>query len=194
MPSVHLVYGFSEGTWHGKKFRQQLTKHGYSTTEHIDQADYVIGHSAGCYDIPPLRDEQVLMLLDPTYWPGRTLASRAWNEIMQLVLAIRPGNQPFYHLYKTGHNIANVIRHPLRNRRLVLRARTFNLEDEVTHRQTIVVRNHGDPWMTANLDKLQLINPHLVIKQLPGEHDDCWLHPDPYINFLDEYTQTKVQS
>jgi hypothetical protein len=187
MPLVHIVYGFTEGNWHGKKFRRALRDRGYSMTHDITRADYVIAHSGGCYDVPPLADNQRLMLINPTYWPGRSLAERAKNMSQQIVKSIRPGNKPFYHLYKTLRNIGYLFYHHRTNQFMIRRSKTFNLEQEIKHGKTLLVRNDHDPWITPDLDRLQSLNKQLHIARLPGEHDDCWLHPEPYIDYLEKY-------
>ena len=60
----------------------------------------------------------------------------------------------------------------------------FDLESDVMHPHTIVVRNSNDPWITPKLNKLARLNPHMRIVQLPGDHDDIWLNPKPYIDLL----------
>ena len=187
MARVYIVFGFTEGKWHGKKFGRALRKRGHSLARKITDADVIFAHSGGCYDVGPLRDNQLLILNNPTYWPGRSLAARAKNMLLQLLIAVRPGNRPLYHLYKSMHNIAYLPYHSRRNMFMTRRAQTFNLEQEITHHKTVLIRNNNDPWLTPDLHKLESLNPHLQIERLPGEHDDCWLHPNPYIDIMENY-------
>jgi hypothetical protein len=182
--SVAILPGFSEGYWHTKRLRRALKRAGFSHSLSPSEADIVIAHSAGCYVVPPLRDEQLLVLINPTYWPGKSLGSRGSTMTWQILQAVRPGNQPFYQLHKTAHNILNLVRNPRSHLALAAKASSFDLEQVVTHSKTIIIRNQSDPWLTPHLDHLTQINPGLSITTLPGGHDDCWQHPEPYVNLL----------
>lgn len=187
MAKVYLAYGYSEGKWHSKRLRRALKRRGYNIERSLKHADVVIGHSGGCYDIPALRDKQLLMLINPPYWPERSIAERVTTITWQLIRAIRPGNHPIYHAKKLWwHCIYFVIRRR-HNHRIADRTITFDLATEVNHSRTILVRNNDDPWLTPDLGKLQTLHPHLQIKRLPGDHDDCWRHPDRYIDLIEAY-------
>jgi len=185
--TVAIIYGFTEGQWHGKRLRRLLKRQGYHLTANPAQADIVIAHSGGCFDVPQLQDHTLLLLIDPPYWPERELYTRAHHMTLQLLRAVRPGNQPLHHLNKTLHNCWYLIRHARTNRRMVYRSKTYDLEREITHGRTILVRNANDPWLTPHLDSLRKLNAHLDIKRLPGDHDDCWLHPEVYLNLVQAY-------
>lgn len=187
MASVYIVFGFTEGRWHGKKFRRQLKRRGYNLARKLHAADVVIGHSGGCFDIPPLRDSQTLMLINPPYWPDRSLVERGSNMIGQIARSLTPNRYMVFHVNKTLHNGVYFVTHRRKNRSMARRARTFDLEQEVSHARTILVRNNDDPWLTPDLQLLQKNNPHLHLARLPGEHDDCWLNPSPYIDILEAY-------
>jgi hypothetical protein len=187
MARVFLVYGFSEGVWHGRKFRRVLKRRGHTIAPDTLKADYIIAHSGGCYTVPPLRDEQTLILVNPTYWPGRAVPIRAGNMVKQMIISMRPGNRPIFHFYKNLRNVGYLIRHHKANRFIAWRSASFNLEQEIAHKRTLLIRNHNDPWLTPDLERLQLANPHLQIAKLPGDHDDLWLHPEPYINLMEAY-------
>jgi hypothetical protein len=183
--TVAFIYGFTEGKWHGKRFRRVLREHGYTVEEDPAAADIVIAHSAGAFYVPLLNDAQRLVLINPPYWPERALHTRARNMTLQLLRDVRPGNQPFYHTHKTAHNLTYLVRHARTNRAIIRRAYHFNLEDEIRHPNTILVRTDDDPWLTPELDGLKKFNRHLQIHRMPGGHDDCWLHPEAYLQFLD---------
>lgn len=185
--TVAIIYGFTEGQWHGKRLRKLLRSQGYRLIKRPERADVVIAHSGGCFDVPQLQDHTLLVLIDPPYWPERELFTRAHHMSLQMLRAIRPGNRPLFHLSKTLHNFMYLVRHARTNRRLVYRSKTFDLEREVTHLRTILVRNANDPWLTPHLDKLLELNPHLEVARMPGDHDDCWQHPEPYLNLIQAY-------
>lgn len=185
MASVHIIYGFTEGKWHGKLFRRTLKRRGYTVAYKAQDADVVMAHSGGCFDVPQLRDNQLLLLINPPYWPERSLAERSSNMVRQIVRSLLFNRKAHFHLNKTLHNGLYLLRNRQTNQFMAARAKTFNLEQEIRHNKTILVRNHDDPWLTPELHNLQKLNSRLVIKRLPGIHDDCWLNPEPYIDIIE---------
>jgi hypothetical protein len=184
--SVAIIVGFTEGDWHRRQLQLALEKRGYRTTSDLASADVIFAHSGGCYNVPlNLRHQQLVMLVNPTYWPGRTLHKRAQIMSLHLIYAIRPGHHPRYHAWKTLHNIGYLFWHGSQNLSMVRRAPKYNLEAELKHVRTILVRNQTDPWLTPDFRDLQHTNPHLKTVELPGDHDDCWLHPDTYVDLLE---------
>ncbi len=182
--TVAIMYGFTEGQWHGKHFRRLLRERGYKVIKNASEANVVIAHSAGCFYLPELAKQQQLILIDPPYWPEKSLSSRSRNMITQMALAVRPGNQPFYHVHKTAHNLAYLARHARTNREMLQMAPNFNLEAVILHCNTTLVHNSNDPWLTPYLGGLKQINSKLRIMHIPGDHDDLWLHPEPYIKLI----------
>lgn len=185
---AHIVYGFSESRLHGRRFIKALRKQNIRLTRTFDRADYIIAHSGGCFNVPELRKNQLLMLIDPPYWPGQTLRSRAVEMTKQVLSAMRPGNRPLLEFYKNILRVGHVIIMNPVNRRIARQAKSFNLEDAVHHTHTILIRNANDPWITPDLTHLQQINPNLVIVTMPSGHDHCWDYPDAYVNLLKRYT------
>jgi hypothetical protein len=182
---VSFIYGFTEGEWQGHRFRKALAVADYSITKDVRSADIIIAHSGGCYYVPlDLRDDQLVILINPTYWPGKPLARRAAAMSLQIVKAIRCGNEPLFQLHKTFRNLGYLFWHSGKNYEIIRRAKKFELPVEAKHRNTIIIRNLHDPWLTPDLKNLKRLNPHLQILELSGEHDDCWVHPERYINLL----------
>ncbi|HET6924775.1 MAG TPA: alpha/beta hydrolase [Candidatus Saccharimonadales bacterium] len=183
--TVAIIFGFTEGEWHGKRFRRHLREAGYEVIKKAADADIIIAHSGGCYYVPrDLTTTQQVMLIDPPYWPARTIVRRGNNMLLHMTLQVRPGNEPFYQVHKTARNIAYLVRHARTNLAMMRHARVFNLADNIAHPHTILVHNEEDPWLTPDLAHLKRINPYLRIHHLPGGHDDCWWHPEHYINLL----------
>jgi hypothetical protein len=184
--TVAIVYGFTEGKWHGKRLRSALAQHDFTVVSKTRDADIVIAHSGGCYNVPPeLRPEQLLMLIAPPYWPGRALLLRSQSMAVQMLRAIRPGNEPVNQANKVLHNILFLFWHASKNLTIVRRARRYNLEKDLPHPNPILVPKKHDPWLTPNFRDLQRFNEHLRLIELPGDHDDIWLHPEPYINLIE---------
>lgn len=62
--TVALIPGFTEGKWHTKRFKRALVRRGYHFVLQADHADIVIAHSGGCYEIPALRPNTYIDLIE----------------------------------------------------------------------------------------------------------------------------------
>jgi len=183
--TVAFIYGFTEGKWHGHRFRKALQDKAYEILYNPRIADVIIAHSAGCYHVPiDLRHDQQVLFINPTYWPGKPLLFRAFKMFGQLVIAVRLGNHPLYQLQKTAHNLWYLVWHADSNRDMVKRAKKFELPVEIKHRHTTLVRNQHDPWLTPDLDDLKKLNKNLRIVHMPGWHDHCWEFPEQYLHLI----------
>jgi len=168
------------------RLRKALAQHGFTTVANPRDADVVIAHSGGCYHVTlGLRPEQLLILIAPTYWPGRSLMLRSQSMSLQMLRAIRRGNEPIHQINKNIHNIFFLFWHASKNLAMVHHARQYNLEQELQHPNTILIRNQNDPWLTPNFRDLKRFNKNLRLVELPGDHDDVWLHPEPYIDLIE---------
>lgn len=181
---VSFLYGFSEGPWHSKHFAKELKKQGYQVTKHVAQADIVIAHSAGCFYTDEVTELQKLVLINPTYWPGRRNLPRGIIKIVHdFMLLVRPG----YFLFSANkllHNLWYGLVQPRRNKYMLGRVTKYNLEEELRLRSAVLVRNDYDPWLTPKIDHLAQINPKITIVHFEGDHDDCWRNPKKYISAI----------
>lgn len=184
MKSVWFIYGFAEGKWHGKRFRKVLRQRGFTIAATIPEADIIIAHSGGAFEVPELRDNQLLVLIGPPYWPGRAKVERGIAKIAQDFRATITGPGRFFNARKLIANSYYTLFEHKRTAQIVKDADTFDLEVEIKHSNTLLIRNNGDHWLTPDLTKLQKLNPHLKIHRLDGDHDDCWLRPARYIDLL----------
>jgi hypothetical protein len=182
--SIAIIYGFTEGKLHGKRFRRALQKQGYEIETDLASADVIVTHSGGAFTTPPLSAKQLLVHIDPPYWPGRSLRRRTLHMMSQFFTAIRPGNSFWWRCEMSLYNISYLIGHFRSNLQMARTASTFRLEDAVKHGRTILIRTEHDPWLTPELARLRKINPHVIFHSLPGDHIDCWVNPDSYIDII----------
>lgn len=72
------------------------------------------------------------------------------------------------------------------SRRLLRAAKQFGFPNTISlpAGRVIIVRNEHDPWLTDDLGPLQQAHPSIQLVSLPGDHDDCWFNPEPYVNLL----------
>ena len=75
MINVAVKQGWAGGKWHTRQFEQALKAAGYSITDELN-ADVVVAHSIACYDLKIKSPATYFILIDPPYWPGKSILSR----------------------------------------------------------------------------------------------------------------------
>ncbi|MDB5169843.1 MAG: hypothetical protein JWN82_239 [Candidatus Saccharibacteria bacterium] len=179
---VAIQYGVVTGPWVGKKFRRALTAAGYRHVEDIAEADIIITHSAGCFWLPP--SDQPLLLINPLYWPGKTIRQRVKDRARSHRHYRQNGYPLGYWLGRTWWGVYYGIVDYRRTRKIMNYAEQFDLPQAIAAiagRRVVIVRNDKDDWLTPDLDSLRAANPKLSIISVPGDHDNCWYNPEPYI-------------
>jgi len=181
--TVAVLDGFAEGKWHSKKLRAELVNAGYTIAKDATKADIIIAHSGGCFYVPLNNTDQKVMLIGPPYWPDKSPA-RSMMEKIYLDMTYRMREQNFlYFLQKTQWNIIYLIADIPRALNIGKSVRLKKLVSLFNKSRVIVVRNKDDAWCMPDL-KSALINEKATFYELPGEHDDCWIHPKAYVDLL----------
>lgn len=186
MKTVALIEGFSGGPMHTRNFRRALAEAGFKVIKDKRQADIIIAHSAGIYAIAPESHASLMLLIGPTYWPGRRLINRlfqhtrtsrqyhvanfgwsyyTWKKLLELYYFFRRHNYMWLGVFH--------------NNRL---ARLKRLAEN-PGRKIIIIRNQDDPFSGPMLQK-DLKIPNVRFIELPGVHDDYVTNPKPYIDLL----------
>ncbi|MEI9914462.1 MAG: hypothetical protein WDN66_05885 [Candidatus Saccharibacteria bacterium] len=169
--TFHIFYAWAEGPWFGKKTSAELKKAGFLEAP-INEATVLIAHSVGTYLVRPRKSNKVTILIGPPYYPGKSVRV----SISQKRKHDRK-NLPFLeYIHKLLWNIFYIISKPL----VTLRAgRVIYSEDPLSKAgsNSIVIQNDDDAFCAPNLNKL--IKQRVV--KLPGQHDDCWFNPVPYV-------------
>lgn len=185
---VKIEYGIFSGEHNGQRLRKVLTSSGYEVVKNTAEADFIMAHSAGCFWLEDATERQKLILIDPPYWPGKTIRERASAQ--------RQANFKFrqyeYHfrpwIAKNLWGVYYAVRDFRRTVRIIRYAFRFNLEDTVSsHQHTLLVRNHQDTWLTPELSALKRLNHKLNIIEVPGSHEDITHHPERYVALLQSF-------
>lgn len=182
--TFHIIPGFSEGRWHMRQLVEELEAAGFEQTPLANDADIVITHSGGCYLLPTKTRDQIIVLIGPAYWPGKPL-------VLGLVQKLRGDFNNFskqgkvsYWLKKNFWNFLYIWRDLLRAGTMSLRVWRHNFNEVLTENPIVIIRNQNDSWCSPNigdyLDKSKKYSFH----SLPGEHDDCWYNPTPYVQII----------
>jgi hypothetical protein len=179
MANVHIIYGFCEGQRMAGGFVQALRDAGHEIVDNPHQADVVFAHSGGCFLVPSDLPAKQIIMIGFTHWPGksilRALIQKNWNDFHAHRHERSAGawagkvKWNLVYFWRMGRNIAM-----LRERK---RGEFWQVE------RLTLVRNEEDSFCTPDLASLPFTHAPYTV-ELPGQHDDCWLHPERYISVI----------
>jgi len=174
---IYISYGLLEGPLISKYFREVALKHGYSVVKNFEETDVIIGHSAGCYNIPKSKNIKLILLVGPP-----TLTHNTYTLASQITKKLK------YELKQNG--LKHTAKKNLKNlyyifgvkKMILLRRKT--LERKIPINNTVLVRNKHDVFNNYQT-YIDSISSHTVLS-LPGDHDDIWINPETYLQLLNQ--------
>lgn len=182
--TYYIVYGFSEGSRHGKHLHRALQAAGFQPSGRLETADVIIAHSGGTLLLPkPLKPRLLLVCQPPA---GYTVTG--WRVMLSKVqLDVREHarrHQLRLWFWKSGLNIVYGVKHSKRNRQIVRQVERYrrNLPTFDADR-TILLISRLDP-LSNSLSMQQVKGMVMVGVGLPGAHDDLWTNPQEFIRIL----------
>lgn len=181
MKSVAFIYGWSEGPWQSKKFKEQLEKEGFTITNDIYSADILVAHSAGCYLIPENNKADSIMLIGLPYWPNKSPIKSVLQNLVTGVKNHTRNTNAIWWAKKLTHNWWYILTRPVRNYKIAKNMDHAKLPKSMN---VILVRNKKDTFCHPSIQNLLPKTRSYKFLELPGDHEDCWLHPDRYIELL----------
>jgi hypothetical protein len=173
--SVCILYGFCEGPQIGKGLIATLQATGFDITTNASRADIIIAHSGGCFVLPEQHRARLVLLIGVPHWPGKSMARGIYQKVVSDYALHRHTQMLRQWLLKTSwHGI--YFWHMVYNWRM-LRAikRPFHTDAD----RVVLIRNREDTSCTPDIAQLPAL-PQQTFLALPGQHDDCWLHPERY--------------
>jgi hypothetical protein len=190
-PSVYIIYGFAEGAWHGKLFRNELIKHGLVSTNEVSGADIIVAHSGGCFYLPDAKKGQLIVLINPPYWPGRSLFVSAWQTLWWNLEAYTKVKSASFWVKKTIWNVIYMFGSLRKTFWIARNARYRDFYLAIKKHETLIIRSSMDTWLTPQAP--ELISPHAKFeyREVRGHHDDCWLYPHRYVEVIKSVYDTR---
>lgn len=186
MRTIAIIEGFSGGPINTRRFREELSEAGFKVIKNRQEADIIVAHSAGIYAVPINARAGLLMLIGPTYWPGRALLAR---------LLKHSSDSRKYYVTKFGRRyyarkkLLELYYFFTRNRYLWLgiihNNRLSRLEKLISkpERKIIIIRNQDDAYSGKQIaQKIHAKNVKFI--EMPGIHDDYYENPKPYVQLL----------
>jgi hypothetical protein len=184
--TVAVLDGIAEGARHTVLLREELQRHGYVVTDDPAGADVVLAHSAGAFLVPVGARSQLLVLIDPPYWPGRSMIVRSAQKVVRDVGARAQDGLLWRWPAKTWWNLVYLFDDLPRVGTVVRAIRDDSLPDIIAAAgHVVIIRNDRDAWCAPDIDHL-VGGGHVDVHHLPGDHDDCLHHPAPYVDVVDD--------
>jgi len=184
MSSVAVIDGFAEGWQTSKIFREAIERAGYQVTKEAGTADVIVAHSAGCFFLPDTHKGQLVFLVGPPYWPGRpvlvSLVQKLWRDFVYRKREGRLGYWAKKHLWSLLYILTD-IPHTIK---LTFFVRHHDFRSRLQHTDFILVRNRDDSFCTPDIESIPFGNKKIGYHELPGEHDDLWANPGPYVKLI----------
>lgn len=182
--SYAIFYGFVGGPAHSKKLRRQLDDSGLSLASGTENADILIAHSAGCWEIPKKNSAKLIILV------GMPLANNQPRKMLFKVNYLTWRTAVQHHKFLSSlsgilfKNLFYAIRQPKRNYRIARGSGVKRKLVEYPNAKVLFVVNEHDLWpRVTNLEDL-LRSRHYILINMPGAHDDIWENSDNYTKLV----------
>lgn len=171
---VAIVYGWAEGPAIGKKLASKLTEAGFDIAKNPKEADIIIAHSGGYLLLPPNLRARLAVLIDPPICSEVDMRARQKKLLIQTCLRpkywkIRVLNLLYIFLRKNHQN----------NLRKLYPDYSFSDKENF-----VIVRNSNDQFLSAKEATTLSAQLNARLVELPGDHEDVWINPSPYVNLL----------
>jgi hypothetical protein len=173
--TICILYGLNEGPGLAKKFQRACRAAGLNVIQDPAQADIIFAHSGGCLLVPPTNRAKKIVQVGVPYWPGRprivSITIKVWREMQ----TYRERGILAQWLRKSGWNLCYTV-NVRRHWRMLC-----NLSPS---KHQYIVRNQDDSSCHPDIANMIVFRGPRTFISLPGGHDDCWLHPKPYIDLI----------
>lgn len=177
---ICVLYGLNEGPLMGRLFTAACQDAGFSVVRSPAEADIIVAHSGGCFLVPAQHRAQLVILIGLPYWPGGSWLSCTIVKVRRE-----------FQLYRKQHRLQRWLckwtyhfRYALNLKAGLQMAQNLDLESAWNSPQhQVLIRNRYDVYCLPGVLDVPFKGPRTFIS-LPGEHDDCWDNPKPYLNLI----------
>ncbi len=185
MKSVAILYGLAEGPRVSKRLTELLRKHDFSITTDVQNADVIIAHSGGVYFVPKKSKAKTVLLVGASMgFEGSLLLLQSRKIKIDFLYCLKT-NHYHYWFYKSFWNAIYLLtkqqynwamhKHALVNKTLL---------PEILVPKVFVITYDDDPW-SGNIKKTEMQKfPHYTYIRKVGVHDDLWINPEKYLEYL----------
>lgn len=183
MINVAIKPGWAGGSWHIRQFEQAVKAAGFNVSG-VDHADVIIAHSIACYDLKQKTPAQYYMLIDPPYWPGKSIYGRFLEKQRMDTHTIVKKYGWKYAVQKLFWGLVYVLARPNYTSLSLKHGGKLDFLNELKDKGVLVIRNQQDYICSPSIHVALAGYPHVYYRNLPGEHDDYYTNPQPYIDLI----------
>lgn len=176
--TAYIGYGFMEGPRHGRRMRIALQNRGHNLCESPHEADLIIAHSGAHLLLPEPREAQQTLLIDASYDTGRTVIDNVFRHIWYDLVHVLGRGDVRYYAWKTGWNLVYFFTRHSEARQMYERLRMDAYTPLRFGRKTIITQSDDMSWYNPDVVPGSVIRINL-------DHDDCWRHPERYLDLLE---------
>lgn len=151
-----------------------LTERGYTIVDNPGVADLVIAHSGGHLMVD--NTDRQFLLIDASYNTGRTELDNVLRHIAYDLWHVLP-RQPLFYFWKSTWNLVYFIRDFRRAITMYRRLKTGLYPPSRFH-SALVTQSNDHAWYDAKA------LPQEQVTFIATSHDDCWLHPNVYLDLV----------
>ena len=184
MKTVAVLEGWAGGPKVSRLFRQRLDENGFEITKKIHDADFIIAHSTGCHMLPKKFKADTVMLIDPPYWPGESIARRWLNMSKAELKYLRKaqGNRKFWSdkLWEAFYIFAK----PAYTCSILRNESHLHFLVDLKDKNVILVRNTDDEFCSPDIKNKLKSYKNIAYAEIEGYHGNYYLNPQPYIDLL----------
>lgn len=183
MINVAIMEGWAGGKWHTKAFTAALQASGYAVTD-ILHAEVIIAHSIACYSLPTKTPANIFMLIDPPYWPAKSIISRFLEKPRQHN-HVQGQTQGWKNLIKKVFwGIVYIVAKPSYTILALKSSGQIDFLNNLSDKNVLIIRNQQDYFCSPDIQVAITTYPNVRYIVIPGEHDDYYSNPRPYIDLL----------
>lgn len=179
MRTIAVAEGWAGGPKLSRLFTDELAKNGFRIVKDKRQADVIFAHSTACYKLPVATKAQLILLLDPPYWPGRSIIGR-WIDLLKN--GTKPPNQSFKQLLtKKLWETYYILVKPSYTWSVLRNQSKLEFLEKLKSENVLLVRNQRDQFCSSSIKDLI---SGIKYVELPGDHEDYYSNPKPYIDLI----------
>lgn len=175
-----ICYGFAGGRLHSGHFHRLMREASFRPASKAE-ADILIAHSAGCWQVPTENRAKLLL------YAGMPLANARPLETWRKVLIAGARRNPLKRtILLMSRNLAHSLLQPKRNLHIMRHAahlRPIVLPDV----PTIFIANKYDLWPQAPSLRDYIDTQDWTFISLPGGHNEIWDKPENFVTILKHY-------
>jgi hypothetical protein len=181
--NVAVMQGWAGGKWHTRQFEAALQAAGYTVTD-VLHADVIIAHSTACYDLPAKTPAQYFVLIDPPYWPGKSLLARILEKQKYDAKLHKYPTPLKLKVQNLFWGVVYIISKPRYTQLAFQHHGQLNFLQNLKSKHVGIIHNEQDYLCSPDIEVPIVSYPNIKFIRLPGGHDDYYTNPQPYIDLL----------